>query len=295
MNKITPLLWFGDNTEEAIDFYTEVFKDSELNFLQKYPEHEPELGGKVMMAEFRLFNQNFRAFDAGPLFEYTPATSFYVELNTIEEVKEYWKKLIEGGEALIELDRYDFSDSYGWLEDKYGISWQLTLSERNQITPSLMFVDDQFGRAEDAMELYLKVFPKPKKITVNKFPEDDEENAGAMMFASFSIAKQDMIVMDGIGDHGFSFNEAISFFVDCNNQDEVDEYWDSLIADGGEESMCGWLKDKFGVSWQIVPKQLGEYLADKDREKADRVMQAMLKMKRIVVKELQAAYENNPE
>jgi predicted 3-demethylubiquinone-9 3-methyltransferase (glyoxalase superfamily) len=146
-----------------------------------------------------------------------------------------------------------------------------------KITPFLWFD----GNAEEAMNFYLAVFKNSKKISTMPGP------GGTVMGVSFEL--------EGLEFKGlnagpmFKFNEAISFFVNSNTQEEIDYYWERLTADGGKESMCGWLKDKFGVSWQIVPPVLGELLSNPNREKAGRAMQAMMQMKKIIIADLQNA------
>jgi predicted 3-demethylubiquinone-9 3-methyltransferase (glyoxalase superfamily) len=124
------------------------------------------------------------------------------------------------------------------------------------------------------------------------YPEGDV-NAGKVMFSEIKLNGYNLILMDGPGEHKYTFNEGVSFVVDCDGQEETDYYWDKFITAGGQESMCAWLKDKFGVSWQIVPKQLVEYMSHTDREKAGRAMQAMMKMKKIIVADLKKAFEGN--
>ena len=148
-----------------------------------------------------------------------------------------------------------------------------------KITPFLWF-DSQ---AEEAMNLYVSIFKNSKVNNVSPGPD------GKVFSVSFSLNGQEFMGMNAGPHH--KFNEAISFYVDCKDQAEVDEYWNKLIPDGGEESMCGWCKDKFGVSWQIIPKQLGELMGDKDPEKAQRTVQAMLKMQKIIVADLQKAHD----
>jgi len=148
-----------------------------------------------------------------------------------------------------------------------------------KITPFLWF-DTQ---AEDAMNFYASIFKNSKVGDVSRGPD------GKVFMANFQLDGQEFIGLNA--GPKFKFNESISFFVNCEDQKEVDEYWNKLIADGGEESQCGWLKDKFGLSWQIVPKQLDELMGDPDPEKSQRVMQAMLKMQKIIVADLQKAYE----
>ena len=148
-----------------------------------------------------------------------------------------------------------------------------------KITPFLWF-DNQ---AEEAMNYYVSIFNNSKVIGVTPGPN------GIAMSVTFELDGQEFMALNA--GPQFRFNEAISFFVDCETQEEVDELWAKLTADGGEESMCGWLKDKYGLSWQIIPSALGEMLGDKDPEKANRVMQAMLKMNKINVAALKQAYE----
>jgi predicted 3-demethylubiquinone-9 3-methyltransferase (glyoxalase superfamily) len=154
-----------------------------------------------------------------------------------------------------------------------------------KITPYLWFDNN----AEEAMNFYIALFPDSKVLDVQRYPEGAPGPAGKVMTASFELAGQAFVALNGGPE--FKFNEAISFFVDCEDQSEVDRLWNALTADGGEESMCGWLKDKFGVSWQIVPTALGRLMGDPNPAKAQAVMQAMLQMQKIEVDKLQAAYD----
>ncbi len=149
----------------------------------------------------------------------------------------------------------------------------------SKITPFLWF-DTQ---AEEAMNFYVSLFKNSKVNNISRGPE------GNAFMVSFELDGQEFMGLNAGPHH--KFNEAISLYVDCKDQAEVDYFWNKLIADGGEESMCGWLKDKYGLSWQIVPKQLGELMGGPDSEKSQRVMQAMLKMQKIIVSDLQRAYD----
>ncbi len=153
-----------------------------------------------------------------------------------------------------------------------------------KIKPCLWFDNN----AEEAMNFYTSVFKDSRVVEVNRMPEGAPGPAGGVITGTFVIGGQEFMVLNGGPE--FKFNEAVSIFVDCADQAEVDHYWERLTEDGGEESMCGWLKDKFGLSWQIIPKALGELMGDPDPDKAGRVMQAMLQMQKIDVSKLQAAY-----
>jgi len=148
-----------------------------------------------------------------------------------------------------------------------------------KITPFLWF-DTQ---AEEAMNLYVSIFKNSKVNNVSRGPD------GKAFIVSFELDGQEFMGLNAGPHH--KFNEAISFYVDCKDQKEVDELWNKLTADGGEESMCGWLRDKYGVSWQIIPRQLSELVGDPDPEKSGRVRDAMLKMQKIIVADLQKAYD----
>jgi len=154
-----------------------------------------------------------------------------------------------------------------------------------KITPFLWFDNN----AEEAMKFYTSVFKNSKIGKVTLYPEGSPGPAGTVMVGSFQIEGQEFIALNG--GPVFKFTEAISFVVNCETQEEVDEYWKKLIAGGGKEVECGWLKDKFGLSWQIVPTILAKLMADKDPVKSKRVMQAMLKMKKIDIEGLKRAYE----
>ncbi len=156
-----------------------------------------------------------------------------------------------------------------------------------KITPFLWYD----GGAEEAIKLYTSVFKNSKIIDIKYWPEGGQFPKGQVMTGTFEINGQRFYAFDA-GPH-FKFTEAISFMVDCETQEEVDHYWEKLTSDGGQESRCGWLKDKFGVSWQITPTILPKMLQDNDKEKASRAMQAMMKMNKIIIADLEKAFDGN--
>lgn len=159
----------------------------------------------------------------------------------------------------------------------------------SKIAPCLWFD----GKAEEAAQLYTSVFPDSRIDAVNRSPADNPSTPkGAVLTVDFSLTGQRFIGLNGGPE--FPFTEAVSFTIDCEDQAEVDRYWDALIDGGGSPSMCGWLKDRFGVSWQVVPKQLPELLGGSDVAGAGRAMEAMLQMKKIDVAKLREAYEGAP-
>ncbi len=154
-----------------------------------------------------------------------------------------------------------------------------------KITPFLWFDNN----AEEAINLYISIFKNSKILHASRYPEGGPGPAGQLMTASFQLEGQTFMALNG--GPLFKFTAAISLFVDCDTQEDVDELWNKLIANGGEESRCGWLKDKFGLSWQIIPSSLGKLMGDKDPKKSQAVMNAMLKMNKIIIKDLQQAYD----
>ncbi len=293
MQKITPFLWFDDQAEEAMQFYTSIFQNSRIVDVRHLGDEVPGPKGKVLTGTFQLAGSEFMALNGGPEFTFTPANSFFVLCQTPEEIDALWAKLSAGGAVLMPLDKYPFSEKFGWLSDRYGLSWQLNLTGApQQINPFLLFVGDQAGRAEEAIQLYTSIFQDSNTLRVQRYGEGmGEEIPGTLQHAAFTLAGEEFMAMDSSNrGHAFTFTEAFSFYVNCETQDEVDYFWEKL-SEGGEKGPCGWLKDRFGVSWQIVPTILGKLMSDPDAEKAKRVTQAMLKMGKLEIAGLQRAYD----
>jgi predicted 3-demethylubiquinone-9 3-methyltransferase (glyoxalase superfamily) len=294
MQKITPHLWFDTEAVEAADYYSSALPDSKVTNVTTI--HDTP-SGDTDIVSFELTGQSFMAISAGPLFKFTPAVSFLISCTTKEEVDTLWARLSEGGTALMPLASYPFSERYGWTEDRYGLSWQIMLVGEEQggqpITPTLMFVEGACGRAEEAINLYTSVFPNSEVgpiLRYGKHEEPDEE--GTIKYASFLLDGQQFAAMDSARGHDFDFNEAISFLVSCETQEEIDHYWDSLSAVPQAEQ-CGWLKDKYGLSWQVVPSAMDEMLRTGTKEQIARVTEAFLKMKKFDLAELRRAYKGS--
>jgi predicted 3-demethylubiquinone-9 3-methyltransferase (glyoxalase superfamily) len=291
MQKITPFLWFNDQAEEAMKFYTSIFKNSKIGSVTRLGEEVPGPKGKVLTGTFQLAGGEFMALNGGPEFTFTPATSFFVLCQTPEEIDRLWEKLSKGGTVLMELDKYPFSEKFGWVNDKFGVSWQLNLASFPQkISPFLMFVGEQAGKAEEAIRLYTSLFKNSSISHIDRYGPGEGDPAGTVRHASFTLNGQGFMAMDSNAGHAFTFTSAISFFVNCQTQKEVDFFWEKL-SEGGVKEQCGWLKDKFGVSWQIIPSILGELMSDPDVEKSSRVTKAMLQMRKIDIEQLKQAYK----
>ncbi len=292
--KITPCLWFEKDAEEVSKFYASVFKDSEVRNITRLHNTPSGTAGIVTV---RLADLEFTLLVAGPFFKFTPAVSFLVACATKEEVEALWADLANGGKPLMELGEYPFSEKYGWTEDKYGLSWQvMSVGGRaieQKITPMLMFVGKQCGKAEEAMEFYTTVFNQARIDSIVRHGEGEQpDREGTVTYAAFTLEGQRYAAMDSAYPHAFTFNEASSFMVHCETQQEIDAYWGKLSADPAAEQ-CGWLKDKFGLSWQIVPTVMDEMFKDKDEKKLARVTEAFLKMKKFNIEDLKRAYEGS--
>jgi predicted 3-demethylubiquinone-9 3-methyltransferase (glyoxalase superfamily) len=299
VQKITPHLWFDKEAKEAAEFYCAVFPDSKitnLTVIQDTPSGDSDI------VSFELWGYSFMAISAGPFFKLNPSISFFVnfdpsrDTNAKQRLDAMWAKLSAGGKALMPLDTYPFSERYGWIEDKYGVSWQLILTdpegeERPPIIPSLLFVGDVCGQAEEATDFYLSVFKDSKRGVIARYPQGmAPDKEGTIMFTDFQLLGQWFAAMDSAHEHHFAFNEAVSLMVNCDTQAEIDYYWEKLSA-VPEAEQCGWLKDKYGVSWQIVPTAMGDMMGKGTPEQINRVTQAFLKMKKFDLETLKQAYE----
>jgi predicted 3-demethylubiquinone-9 3-methyltransferase (glyoxalase superfamily) len=278
MKTIVTYLWFKDHAKEAVQFYVSIFNNASI-LEQSLIKEETPSGKDIFTATFQLEGQEFYALEGGPLFSFTPAISFMVSCETEEELDRLWQKLAEKGEILMELGEYPFSKKYGWLNDRYGVSWQLILGNNPQkITPFLLFISNQQGRAIEAIHYYLSIFKDSQLIDQEKL--------------TFSLNGLAFMALDAGLEHQFTFSPATSFYVNCDTQAEVDYLWEKL-SEGGQKQMCGWLQDKYGISWQIIPTVLGKYMNDPDPIKAARVVNAMLQMTKMDISLLEKAYQGD--
>ena len=299
MQKITPHLWFDKQAREAAEFYTSLIPGSKITTVTTL---HGTPSGDCDIVSFELAGRPFMAISAGPLFKFNPSVSFHIRCGAKEEVDALWEKLSPGGKALMPLDSYPFSARYGWLEDRYGLSWQVILvgndSRGQRIVPALLFVGSVCGKAEEAINFYASVFKDAPgaassgdsqvriQARYGKGEEPDQE--GTVRFANLLLRGEEFGAMDSAYEHKFAFNEAISFLVPCDTQEEIDYFWAKLSADP-KAGQCGWLKDKFGLSWQIVPAMMRELMGGTDQDRTNRVTQAFLKMKKFDIAELQRA------
>lgn len=286
MSKFSTCLWFDNEAETAAKLYVGAFEEGELRRVSYYVDDEHKPKGSVLTVEFTLGDIEFMTLNGGPEFTFTPAISFSVDCETEEQLQKLWDTLGAEGKVLMPLNQYPFSEKFGWLEDRFGVSWQLNLTGKKQnISPTLMFSNQKYGKAEEAMNHWLSIFGDGKIEGLQK-NED-----GTIMQAAFTLRGQLFHVMDSIEKHKFDFSMATSFCVYCENQEEIDRIWSEITAKG-KEWPCGWMEDQYGVYWQIITRDMGQLMDYSDPVRANRVMQALYKMKKINVATLWDAYNN---
>lgn len=276
---IYPCIWCMDNNaREMANFYLSVFPDTKITDESQYVSMITVGGQRIM-----LLNDNT---ESAP----NPSISLMYMSTSEKEVEDLYVKLTEGGSTLMALDSYPFSPKYAWVEDRYGVSWQLITAEAKDIiqkvVPTMMFTGDNNGKAEEAIHLYTSLFPESEIRGILRYTGEEGETRGNIQHAEFVVNGYLMMAMDSSYPHAFNFNEGVSLVVECDTQEEIDHYWDGLTADGGKEVMCGWLTDKYGVSWQITPSEFEELIL-----KSPKVFEAMLKMKKIDIGKLKEAAE----
>jgi predicted 3-demethylubiquinone-9 3-methyltransferase (glyoxalase superfamily) len=293
---IVPCLWFDDDAEAAAGFYAAGLPGGRVTAVSRYPESRDNPSGKprgsVLTVEFEVAGQRFTALNGGPLFVKNPSVSFFLNVPSTGEAERLYTTLAAGGEPLMPLDAYPWSERYGWVKDRFGVSWQVMAvpgARGVSIAPCLMFSGTQHGRAEAAIQTYTRVFPDGRVDALERYAPG-EGPAGTIKHGRFTLAGQTLVAMDSHVAHGMEFNEAISLQVMCADQAAIDHYWTAL-SEGGEPGPCGWLKDRFGLSWQVVPARIAAWLTGPDAAARDRTFAAIMEMTKPDIAVLQAAFD----
>lgn len=265
---IYPCLWFDHQGKEAAAFYCSLFDEAKI------------ISENPLVVMWELYGKKIMHLNGGPVFRITPAISMFVTCETDSEIEALWEKLSHEGEAIMPLGSYPWCEKYAWVKDQFGLTWQLMLGEvpphGEKIHPVFLFSANQYGKARAALDHYAAIFPNSTLHEQQLYAAGEGQPEGNLKFAHFNLNGAFFAAMDGPGE--FAFNEGFSLVVSCDTQEEIDHYWDAL-TEGGAESQCGWLKDKFGVSWQIVPTVLEQLMGDP--EKSGRVTQAFMNMKKM--------------
>ena len=279
LQSIGTCLWFDGKAKEAAHFYKDVFGD--VTILSENP----------MAVVYNMYGRRFMNLNGGPGYPINPSISFFISIETEVEMDAIWDKLMTGGKVLMPLNTYPWSEKYGWCADKYGVNWQLMLGHksRTKVMPNLLFTGAQNGQAKPAIEYYSNLFTNSNTIQIDAYQKGEPDIEGYIKYAQFELNELSFGAMDSSAPHQFSFNEGVSFIITVDTQDEIDYYWNYLVADGAP-GRCGWLKDKFGVSWQIVPSILGKLMTNPAT--APKATYAFLQMSKFIIADLEEAVED---
>jgi predicted 3-demethylubiquinone-9 3-methyltransferase (glyoxalase superfamily) len=273
---ITPCLWFNNQAKEAATLYCSVFSHAKIT------------AESPIVTEISVSGQSFTLLDGGPMYQPNASISFFYICETEQELDRIWNTFSKEGTIMMPVDAYPWSEKYGWITDKYGISWQLALGKISdtgqKITPCLLFTGKQYGRAEEAITHYAGIFENTTLDGILRYGDNESpDQEGRIKHAQININSQKFMLMESAGTHDFTFTEGVSFTIHCETQEQIDYYWEKL-TESGEESMCGWLKDKFGVSWQIIPTVLRSIMGDP--AKAGKAAQAFMSMRKFNIEQL---------
>lgn len=291
---IVPCVWMDHQAEEAARFYTALLPGGRVTAVSRYPDTFDNPGGKprgsVLTVEFEVAGQRITALNGGPQFAPNPSVSMLLELRDAAEVDRVFAALAEGGTVRMPLGEYPWSPRFGWVSDRYGLSWQVMTggADAPKLMPTLMFVGAQCGKAAEALALYARVLSGARVEAVEHYGDGHCPDR-LVKHARLALGGQTLALMDGPGPHEFSFNEGVSLQVMCADQAEVDRCWRAL-SEGGAPGPCGWLKDRFGVSWQVVPVQIADWLASEDNAARDRAFGAVMEMEKLDLAAIEAAY-----
>lgn len=279
---IYPCIWMNGTANAAVNLYKSAFSNTII------------LADTPMVKMLGFGNQKLMLLDGGPHYQPNPSVSLYVVFETEEQIKQAFEMLSVDGKILMPYNTYPWSKKYVWLEDKFGVSWQLSFAENNdplhRLSPVLMFTGSNAGKAEEAIQYYTALFPNSSVRNIFRYEAGDMDKTGYIKHAQFFISNTLFMAMDSFHDHKFNFSPGMSFVVDCDTQDEIDTCWNYLTAEGAEQR-CGWLIDKYGASWQIVPSILPSLM--QNERTATCVMNAMFTMNKFNIEALEKAAEES--
>lgn len=267
INQIYPCLWFDGQARAAADFYCTLFNNSKI------------IADSPILTKFELNKNKFMALNGGSKYKINPSISFSISCDSLEETNNLWNQLMDRGKELMPIDRYEWSERFGCLQDRFGLSWQLSLNKRpvkQKIKPCLIFANKNWGRTEEAINFYSSIFDHSSTdLLIHYYVNGNHTKK--VFYSEFTLNHLQLIAMDSQNEHNYSFNDAVSFVVECQSPKEI-EFLRKKLTDGGQESISGWLKDRFGVSWQVVPAILGKLMENPKR--ADGLTKKLIKVKK---------------
>ncbi|WP_028496268.1 MULTISPECIES: VOC family protein [Microbacterium] len=292
MQKIVPNLWFADAAAGG-EFYAGVFPGSRVRTSSFYPQEglldfQKDYAGKPLTVDVEIDGYRLVLINAGDTFRPNPSISLTLSFADAEmdRLDALWAALADGGRVLMPLQEYPYSARYGWVEDRFGVSWQLTVAgdeQRPPVMPTFLFSGPAQNRAREAIEEYTGLFPDAQVGTMVDYQEKSgPADAGAVMYADFTLAGQWFTAMDSAATESHPFTEGVSLQVECADQAEIDRYW-AVLSQVPQAEQCGWCKDRFGVSWQIVPGGMDDLIS------SPAAYAAMMEMHKIDIEGLRAA------
>ena len=276
-NLISSCLWFNGNAAEAAQFHCETFPNSQIVHSDEITTH------------YELNGYPLTALNGGSQYRINPAISFFVYCGSEAEIDRLYEVLSAGGHVLMPLDKYPWTTKYAWVEDRFGVSWQLDIDDikvEQKIVPSMLFADQKYTLVQEAYDHYASIIDPAMFLMSLPYPISAGVPLGTLQFAQFKLNGTVFNAMSNNSKMQFDFSPATSFVLQCDTQAEIDHCWDKLIA-AGEANMGGWLVDKFGISWQVIPSQLSQFLSNPATSKA--VIERMLQMKKIEITALEEA------
>ncbi|TDQ17222.1 putative 3-demethylubiquinone-9 3-methyltransferase (glyoxalase superfamily) [Algoriphagus boseongensis] len=268
-SSIHPCLWFDQQAAEAADFYISVFPNSRI--VDKNP----------IAVSFEVMGTLMMGLNGGPKYQQTQACSYFVYCGEEVSIEEVYDSLKKDGKVYFPLDTYPWSPKYAWVQDRFGTNWQLDadpIRSVQKIVPCLLFVNEKKSKVREAREFYTHIFPNSIRLMEAPLPDSED-----LLFTQFKLDGYIMNAMSSPERHEFDFSPGNSLVITCKGQAEIDYYWEKL-GESGEHGRCGWLTDKFGLSWQVVPEGLGKMMSDP--EKGKRSMEALLKMNKLIIETL---------
>ncbi|AHI21814.1 VOC family protein [Corynebacterium vitaeruminis] len=291
MQTIVPNIWCNGNALEIGQFYADAFPKSKITGIVRYPtegllDFQKPMAGQPLTVDVAIAGYKITLVNADDTFAPNPAISFMVTSPTPEATRALWDRLVAGGTVMMELGQYPFNPLYGWVEDKFGVSWQLLTDASGTapyIYPNFMFCGRSQNRAAEAIETYTGIFPDSaveRVVTYGEMgtPANGVIEEDSVVFSTFTLAGQTFGAMDSAVKQPFDFNCGVAMLVNAHGQDEIDRYWQALSA-APEAERCGWLQDRFGVAWEIVPDNLGELMVRPN------AYEKLMKMGKIVIDE----------
>ncbi|MEN9700658.1 MAG: 2-polyprenyl-6-hydroxyphenol methylase [Bacteroidota bacterium] len=278
---ISLCLWFKETKgKEALAFYKSVFNEA----LQVRSENP-------MAQIYTLYDQALMHLNHAADDLINPSFSFFINLEDKQQLQTLFTQLSDGGKVLMPFQAYPWSEAYGWCADAFGVNWQLMYTEKSSavLVPNFMFTQAHAGKVSQAHAQYLSIFKDAEVILKSTYAESGADLPDYVSYSQFRIANQLLCASESSHAHEFVFNDGASIVLHVDTQDEIDYYWDQLTK-GGKPGRCGWLVDAFGISWQVVPKQLSRYMSDPIT--APKVSYAFMQMSKLNIAALEAAAQS---